>query len=137
LFEYIDEDGTPQSLDSGEVNLYLKEISGGDFTAKDFRTWGGTCLAASLMLQKCATQEQDTATKAAMVEVVKEVASKLGNKPATCKKYYIHPTVMDCYAAGKLREFAETFREGQNSLFYERIVLGLLTPLKRARAKAA
>jgi DNA topoisomerase-1 len=137
LFEYIDDDGQPQTIDSGEVNEYLREISGGDFTAKDFRTWGGTCLAASIMLQQCATGEQDGATKAAMVEVVKQVASKLGNKPATCKKYYIHPTVMDCYAAGKLREFAEGFREGSNMLFYERVVLGLLTPLKRARAKAA
>lgn len=137
LFEYIDDDGTPQTIDSGDVNEYLKEISGGDFTAKDFRTWGGTCLAASLMLQRCAIQQQDGPTKAAMVEVVKEVASKLGNKPATCRKYYIHPIVMDCYAAGKLREFAETFRQGQNSYFYERVVLGLLTPLKRARAKAA
>lgn len=137
LFEYIDEEGQPQTVDSGEVNEYLKEVSGGDFTAKDFRTWGGTCLAASLMLQQCAMQEQDGPTKAAMVEVVKQVASKLGNKPATCKKYYIHPTVMDCYAAGKLREFAEEFREGAQSLFYERVVLALLMPLKRARAKAA
>ena len=137
LFEYIDDDGQPQGIDSGEVNEYLKEISGGDFTAKDFRTWGGTCLAASLMLQQCAIQEHDGATKAAMVEVVKQVASKLGNKPATCRKYYIHPTIMDCYAAGKLREFAESYNEGQNMLFYERVVLGLLTPLKRARAKAA
>jgi DNA topoisomerase-1 len=137
LFEYIDEEGQPQTVDSGEVNEYLKEISGGDFTAKDFRTWGGTCLAASLMLQRCAMAEHDEPTKAAMVEVVKQVASKLGNKPATCKKYYIHPTVMDCYAAGRLREFSEEFRAGAKDVFYERIVLALLTPLKRARAKAA
>ena len=137
LFEYIDEDGSPQSVDSGEVNEYLKEVSGGDFTAKDFRTWGGTCLAASYLLEKCALQEEDRATKAAVVDVVKQVASKLGNKPATCRKYYIHPSVMDCYAAGKLREFAEDLRKGRTSEFYERIVLGLLTPLKRARAKAA
>ncbi len=137
LFEYIDDDGQPQAVDSGEVNDYLKEISGGEFTAKDFRTWGGTCLAASLMLQQCATKEDDGPTKTAMVEVVKQVAAKLGNKPATCRKYYIHPGVMDCYAAGKLREFAEGFRPGTDAHFYERVVLGLLTPLKRARAKAA
>jgi DNA topoisomerase-1 len=137
LFEYIGDDGTPQSVDSGEVNEYLKEISGGDFTAKDFRTWGGTCLAASFLMEKCALQEKDQATKAALVEVVKQVASKLGNKPATCRKYYIHPSVMDCYAAGKLHEFAENLRQGRTSQFYERIVLALLTPLKRARAKAA
>jgi DNA topoisomerase I len=137
LFEYIDESGDPQSIDSGDVNEYLREISGGDFTAKDFRTWGGTCLAASFLLERCALQEKDEATKAAMVDVVKQVASKLGNKPATCRKYYIHPSVMDCYAAGKLREVAEGFRGGDKALFYERIVLGLLTPLKKARAAAA
>ena len=137
LFEYLDDDGQPQSLDSGEVNQYLKEISGGDFTAKDFRTWGGTCLAASYLLEKCAAQEEDQATKAALVEVVKQVASKLGNRPATCRKYYIHPNVLDCYTAGKLREFSEGFQAGQKALFYERVVLALLTPMKRARAKAA
>ncbi len=137
LFEYIDEDGQPQTLDSGDVNEYLKEVSGGDFTAKDFRTWGGTCLAASIMLQRCAREEHDQATKAAMVEVVKEVAAKLGNKPATCKKYYIHPAVMDCYSTGKLREFTEGMRGTKDEHYYERIVLALLMPLKRARAKAA
>lgn len=137
LFEYIDEAGDPQSVDSGDVNEYLRQISGGDFTAKDFRTWGGTCLAASFLLERCALQEKDEATKAAMVDVVKHVASKLGNKPATCRKYYIHPSVMDCYAAGKLHEFAEGYQGGEKALFFERIVLGLLTPLKKARAAAA
>ena len=137
LFEYLDENGQPQTIDSGDVNDYLKEISGGDFTAKDFRTWGGTCLAASFLLERCALDEHDGATKAALVDVVKAVAVKLGNKPATCKKYYIHPSVMDCYTAGQLAEFAEKQGAGKGSLFYERIVLGLLTPLKRARAKAA
>jgi DNA topoisomerase I len=137
LFEYLDEEGQPQTIDSGDVNEYLKEISGGDFTAKDFRTWGGTCLAASCLLERCALQEPDQSTKQALIDVVKEVASKLGNKPATCKKYYIHPTLMECYSAGQLRDFADKYREGQSAYSYERIVLGLLTPLKRARAKAA
>ncbi|MBV8070831.1 MAG: DNA topoisomerase IB [Acidobacteriaceae bacterium] len=132
LFEYLDEEGNPQTIESGDVNEYLREISAGDFTAKDFRTWGGTCLAASFLLARCADQDVP-ATKAALVDVVKEVASKLGNKPATCKKYYIHPAVMDCYGAGTLREFAEKFRDIQNRYQYERLVLGLLTPLKRAK----
>jgi DNA topoisomerase-1 len=137
LFVYLDENGDPQSIESGDVNDYLREISGGDFTAKDFRTWGGTCLAASFLLEKCGTGEENEATKAAVVEVVKEVASKLGNKPATCKKYYIHPSLLDSYAAGSLREFAEKFRDSRSNYLYEQIVLSLLTPLKRARAKAA
>src|SRR5947209_14889840 len=87
LFAYLDENGDPQAIESGDVNDYLREITGADFSAKDFRTWGGTCLAASFLLGKCAAEEGNGATKAALVEVVKEVASKLGNKAATCKKY--------------------------------------------------
>jgi DNA topoisomerase-1 len=136
LFEYLDEDGQPQSVESGEVNEYIREMSGGDFTAKDFRTWGGTCLAASFLLEKCACGA-DQETKAVLVDVIKDVASKLGNKPATCKKYYIHPAIMDCYSAGTLREFAEKFRDTRSNYLYEHIVLSLLTPLKRARARAA
>ncbi len=140
LFQYLDENGQPQNIESGDVNEYLREISGGDFTAKDFRTWGGTCLAASFLLEKCADAndpEVKREIKSALVEVVKDVACKLGNKPATCKKYYIHPAVMECYAESKLREFAEKFRDAQGAHVYEQIVLSLITPLKRARAKAA
>jgi len=78
LFEYLDEDGQPQSLESGDVNAYLREISGGDFTAKDFRTWGGTCLAANFLLEELQEQQPDDATakaaKSALVDVVKNVA---------------------------------------------------------------
>jgi DNA topoisomerase-1 len=115
----------------------LREISRADFTAKDFRTWGGTCLAANYLLERCACDSGDEATKSVLVDVVKEVASKLGNKPATCKKYYIHPAVMDCYVSGTLRQMAEKFRQTRNTNVYEQIVLSLLTPLKRMRAKAA
>lgn len=137
LFQYLDENGEPQTIDSGDVNDYLREISGGDFTAKDFRTWGGTCLATSFLLAKCAEQTSDQTTKAALVDVVKEVASKLGNKPATCRKYYIHPSVLECYSSGSLRSLAERFRDSRSNYLYERLVLSLLTPLKRLRAKAA
>jgi DNA topoisomerase I len=140
LFQYLDENGEPQSIESGDVNEYLREISGGDFTAKDFRTWGGTCLAASLLLEKCAAggdPEAKQEIKSVLVDVVKDVACKLGNKPATCKKYYIHPAIIDCYSAGNLGELAEKFRESSSAHLYEQIVLSVLTPLKRARAKAA
>jgi len=137
LFQYLDEDGQPQSIDSGDVNEYLQEASGAEFTAKDFRTWGGTCLAAEYLLQRCAQAEGNNHTKAELVAVVKEVASKLGNKPATCKKYYIHPSVLECYEAGELAELAEKYREGHRAELYDRMILALLTPLKRARKAAA
>ena len=140
LFQYIDEDGQPQNIESGDVNEYLREISGGDFTAKDFRTWGGTCLAASFLLAKCSDAtdpETKHELKSVLVEVVKDVACKLGNKPATCKKYYIHPAIIDCYAGGNLRELAERLTATNSPRLYEQIVLSVLKPLTRARAKAA
>jgi len=136
LFEYIDDNGQAQSVESGDVNEYLREISGGDFTAKDFRTWGGTCLAASFLLAKCGDESSEP-TKAVLIDVVKDVACKLGNKPATCRKYYIHPAIMDCYSEGKLHEIGEKFRNSSSNYLYEQIVLSLLTPLKRARAAKA
>jgi DNA topoisomerase-1 len=137
LFEYLGEQGEPQSIDSGDVNEYLREISGAEFTAKDFRTWGGTCLAASFLLGKPPGDTEGDPAKSILVDVVKEVASKLGNKPATCKKYYIHPAVLECYSAGRLLDFAESFRDSRSNYLYEQIVLALLGPLERARAKAA
>ncbi|HEX4169725.1 MAG TPA: DNA topoisomerase IB [Bryobacteraceae bacterium] len=136
LFEYRDDEGQAQTIESGDVNDYLREISGGEFTAKDFRTWGGTCLAASFLLERC-LNETDKQTKAVLVDVVKDVASKLGNKPATCKKYYVHPAVMECYSSGALREFADKFRQHKGVELYEHVVLSLLKPLRKARAEKA
>ncbi len=135
LFEYIDEEGKPQSLESGDVNEYLRSISGGEFTAKDFRTWGGTCLAAEFLLAQL--PETDSPTKAALVEVVKEVACKLGNKPATCRKYYIHPIVLETFEAGTLREFAEKFKDSRSNYMSEQLVLSLLKPDRRAGRRNA
>jgi DNA topoisomerase-1 len=125
LFEYIDEAGAVQSIESGDVNEYLREIAGSDFTAKDFRTWGGTCLAAAFLLASRATPQP---TKAAVVEAVKQVSLKLGNKPPACRKYYIHPAVLDCYQEGRLAEMGQRFRTT------EQIVFALIGSLKRARA---
>jgi DNA topoisomerase-1 len=135
LFEYLDEEGNPGTIESGDVNEYLREASGGEFTAKDFRTWGGTCLAAGCLLARIAEKADSPATKSVLVEVVKEVAGKLGNKPATCKKYYIHPAVLDSFTAGTLHELADKFRDSKSNYAYEQIVLSLLTPLKRSRVK--
>jgi DNA topoisomerase-1 len=139
LFEYLDEDGQPQTLESGDVNAYLREISGGDFTAKDFRTWGGTCLAANFLLEELGEQEPENSTakaaKSALVDVVKNVACKLGNKPATCRKYYIHPAILESFTAGTLHTVAEKYRDSGKKFQYEQMVLSLIRPLKRAAAK--
>jgi len=134
LFQYRDEEGNPQTIHSEDVNNYLRQITGDDFTAKDFRTWGGTCLAAGFLLSRC---REVNPTKAALVDVVKSVAEKLGNRPATCRKYYIHPAVMDCYLSGRLEKLAKTFEHTRSTKDYERLVLALLKPLKRLREKAA
>jgi DNA topoisomerase-1 len=134
LFQYLDADGNPQSIHSDDVNDYIRTVTGGEFTAKDFRTWGGTCLAADYFMSKC----QDMApTKSAVVEVVKNVAEKLGNRPATCRKYYIHPTVMDCYMSGHLEKLAPKFEQTRSIRDYEQIVLSLLKPLKKSLLREA
>ncbi|HEX4773723.1 MAG TPA: DNA topoisomerase IB [Bryobacteraceae bacterium] len=137
LFEYIDNDGKPQVLESGDVNDYLRTISGGEFSAKDFRTWGGTCLAANLLLAQ--VQNSDTeaakAVKSVLVEVVKNVACKLGNKPSTCRKYYIHPTILEAFESGTLHGIAESVRDSRGKYLYEKVVLSMIKPLKRAAAK--
>jgi len=93
LFQYIDENGEPQPIDSGDVNTYLREIAGEDFTAKDFRTWAGTLLTAQL-LDEYPAVESVTAAKAASADAVKEVARQLGNTPAICRTCYIHPAIL-------------------------------------------
>lgn len=110
LFQYLDEDGQRQSINSNDINSYLREISGQDFTAKDFRTWAGTVLAATELCQ-VEVGESTTATKKAIVQAIKSVAHHLGNRPATCRKYYVHPAVLDAYEAGSLKEVMTVYGE--------------------------
>lgn len=101
LFQYMDEEGSPRDLDSGDVNQYLREITGQDFTAKDFRTWVGTVLASrELVAVGPGRTERDKKSK--IVAAVKRVAGHLGNRPATCRKYYIHPAMFEAYSDGTL-----------------------------------
>ncbi|MFZ0501731.1 MAG: hypothetical protein WAU49_00995 [Steroidobacteraceae bacterium] len=99
LFQYLDEAGERQCIDSTDVNDYLREISGRDITAKDFRTWAATNLAVLAL----ADREQEPPTQKAQVEAIKQVAKRLGNTPAICRKCYIHPAVLDGYLNGSLR----------------------------------
>jgi DNA topoisomerase-1 len=104
LFQYIDEAGERHSIDSADVNDYLREISGRDVTAKDFRTWAATNLAVLAL----AAQEQEPPTRKAQVEAIKQVAKRLGNTPAICRKCYIHPAVLEGYLSGSLRRMLAT-----------------------------
>lgn len=99
LFQYIAEDGTRQLIDSDDVNTYLREISGENFTAKDFRTWAGTILAAEA-LAGFEEFDSETRAKANVVEAIDSVASRLGNTRTICRNCYVHPAVIDAYLAG-------------------------------------
>jgi DNA topoisomerase-1 len=105
LFQYIGEDGERHPVDSDQVNLYLKDAMGDDFTAKDFRTWGGTLRAIAILhatpLPEVASER---ALKACIVETVKQVARELRNTPAVCRKSYINPLVFDAWRSGALHK---------------------------------
>ncbi len=96
LFQFIGDDGDRHVVDSSDVNMFLKDVTGDDFTAKDFRTWGGTSIAANNFYQ-IGHEENKTARKKKVVETIKKVASQLGNTVAVCRSYYIHPTVFQTY----------------------------------------
>jgi DNA topoisomerase-1 len=104
LFQYLDVDGQCcQSVTSGDVNDYLRAVSGRQFSAKDFRTWGGTVLAAAALYHLGPAGSEKEAEKI-IVRVVKEAAEALGNTPAVCRKYYISPAVLEAYRSGALFE---------------------------------
>jgi DNA topoisomerase-1 len=103
LFQYPDDDGERRSVDSGDVNDYLREITGEDFTAKDFRTWAGTVLAA-MALQEFEHFASETQAKKHIVTAIERVAERLGNTPNVCRKCYVHPAVLDAYRDGTMLE---------------------------------
>lgn len=99
LFQYLDESGNPHKIRSEDVNTYIREISGGEFTAKDFRTWNGT-REALIALREMGIPESGNQAKAATANAVKLVAEALRNRPATCRKFYIHPAILAAYEKG-------------------------------------
>ena len=101
LFQYIDDDGEQLSITSADVNAYLKEITGREITAKDFRTWAGTVLAA-LALSEFEEFDNQAKAKKNIREAIEKVASRLGNTPSICRKCYVHPEVFACYLDGGL-----------------------------------
>ena len=101
LFQYLDEDGEVRDVTSDDVNAYLREVSGGDFTAKDFRTWAGTLLAYRA-LRALQPQDHGAAAKRNVVQAMRLTAERLGNTPAVARGSYVHPAVLDAYLDGSL-----------------------------------
>jgi DNA topoisomerase-1 len=131
LFQYIDENGERQDIKSEDVNEYLREITGQDFTAKDFRTWAGTVLA-TVALQEYENIDSQAQVKKNIVRAVETVAERLGNTPSICRKCYIHPAVLDAYLEGSLLDVLQqrTEQEMRESIQElkpeEAAVMGLL-----------
>lgn len=120
LFQYLDDDGEPRRIDSEDVNAYLQEISGESFTAKDFRTWAGTVLAART-LQEFEKFTSTTQAKRNVVAAIEVVSKRLGNTKAVCRKCYIHPLVVNAYLDGSLQKTlrqraAQTLTQAQDAL---------------------
>ncbi len=99
LFEYLGADGEVRPIDSADVNEYLREAAGEDFTAKDFRTWFGTLLAARVLRAQLGARP----TKRAVTQAIAATATCLGNTPSICRKCYVHPEVIRCFLEGRLR----------------------------------
>jgi DNA topoisomerase-1 len=139
LFRYVDAEGEARSIESTDVNAYVHGIAGHDFTAKDFRTWSGTVLAATELVTcvACASRAQ---AKRNVVEAIKRVASRLGNTPSVCRKCYVHPAIVDGYMDGGLvaalaRRRASKHHDPCGLRPEERAVVAFLE--ERARAEAA
>lgn len=113
LFQYVGDDGRHHRIGSTDVNAYLKEITGQDFTAKDFRTWAGTVLACTA-LRELETAETASAAKKNVVRAIEAVAGVLGNTVTVCRKSYIHPTVIESYTDGSL--LAAAARRAESAL---------------------
>jgi DNA topoisomerase I len=143
LFQYIDRSGAMRGVTSSDVNDYLREIADEPISAKDFRTWAGTVLAA-MELGECEAFTSATAAKKNVREAIARVAARLGNTPTICRKCYVHPLVLDTYVAGELRErMRRTGRapvglepeEAAVLAFLKRSLLENKTKQKRRRAK--
>lgn len=134
LFQYVDDEGTRQSIDSADVNSYLRELSGHDFTAKDFRTWAGTVGAAVFLRDRCADAHRRP-TKAALIAAYDNAAAELGNTRAVCRRHYVHPAIGEAFLDGSLPRFfapdgARTAPHGLKP--DERAVVRLLESARRA-----
>ena len=103
LFQYLDDDGVVRDVGSADVNAYLRQATGEEFSAKDFRTWAGTVLAA-MALREFEAFDSEAEAKRNVVRAIEHVAERLGNTPSVCRKCYVHPEVLDAYLDGTMLE---------------------------------
>jgi DNA topoisomerase I len=132
LFQYTDSEGNIQPVDSGLVNDYLRDAMGEDFTAKDFRTWGGTC-AAIVALSATPLPEIESERTSKILAAIKIVAAQLRNTPAVCRNSYIHPIVLESWADGSLHRIIAKDLPA-NATKHEKIALQFLRKRLRRRA---
>lgn len=140
LFQYVDDAGQKHDVGSGDVNDYLREITGQDFTAKEFRTWAGT-VSAACELQQLGAVELETEARKNIVAAIKATAKSLGNTPAVCRKSYIHPAIIEAYLDGslipKLNESTTGSRSSRGLRPKEAAVLRFLKHASNGRRKRA
>jgi DNA topoisomerase I len=142
LFKYLDDAGEPRTVDSGDVNEYIKAITQQDFSAKDFRTWAGTVLAA-LALAEFKKYDSQAEAKRNVVAAIETVAKQLGNTPAICRKCYVHPEILSAYMSGDLAKMidgkiAQKFKQQYSKLSADEImVLAFLRKRLEALKSAA
>jgi DNA topoisomerase-1 len=134
LFQYLDDDGTRRSIGSTDVNEYLRSIAGEDFTAKDFRTWTGTVLAASALCQ-FKTFRSAAQAKKNIVAAIESVAQQLGNTVAVCRKCYVHPAILNEYAARTLDLRSDGITRRKGLSVEEAAVLAILRKAARPQRK--
>jgi DNA topoisomerase-1 len=140
LFQYLDDEGKRQDVKSEDVNNYLREIAGSEFSAKDFRTWAGTVLAA-IALRQFERFDTKAQAKKNLVAAIERVAERLGNTPAVCRKCYIHPVILESYLDGStvdviLRKAEDSLSHGLPSLSgAEGAVLAFLQQRLRQKIK--
>ena len=137
LFQYFDENGERQTVESGDVNEYLKEATEEDFTAKDFRTWGGTVRMVEC-LEDVLEEKPELGKEKSIKEAVKEVARGLGNTPSVCSKYYIHPEVVNLFREDKLLKYLKKHDAEDPETKYlsgtEELVLKMLERVAKEKA---
>lgn len=139
LFQYLDDTGRRQSVDAEDVNAYLRETTGEDVTAKDFRTWAGTMLAADA-LRRMGPASSKREAERNIVKAIDQTAARLGNTRAVCRKYYIHPALLDAYREGVVlpppppSESTPTRRSGKQHAKLRRHEVEVLEFLRRRTA---
>jgi DNA topoisomerase I len=114
LFQYIDANGDHKPIDSGKVNRYIHEATGSDFSAKDLRTWAGT-IHSLKALHAIGDGETVTEKKKKVLEALDQVSQKLGNTRTVCKKYYVHPLIMELYESGDLQRYLKELEKPQTA----------------------